>query len=128
LSILAMTLLVGSAGCAKKAEPPEETESSAQAADSLEREAYVESAKARLADFDARLDSLKTKMNTADRKARVVIAADIDQLEVERRKADIQLQQLQTATAMTWEKFRQDFATGLDSLDAKFDRARARMH
>jgi len=126
LSMLAMVLLL--AGCAKKAEPPEESENATQAADSTEREAYVESARARLAAFDARLDSLKSQVTTADRKARVILNAEIDQLGVERRKADIQLQQLQTSSAMTWEKFRQDLATALDTLDAKFDRARAHMH
>jgi hypothetical protein len=119
LSILFVALLV-LPSCSKK--------SASEAGESPEHSEFVQTAEQRLAALDAHIDTLKVQMSIASDQAKAGAQEDIDQLGVERDKAKAKLIELRAASADTWEQAKQDLATSLDSLDAKFDRARARMH
>ena len=119
LSMVFVVLLV-LPGCAKKAED--------EKAESSEHDAFVQSAEQKLADIDAQIDTLKVHVSLAGDKAKVEMQQEIDQLGVERQNAQTKLDELRAASEETWEKTKVGFAESLDSLDAKFDRARARLH
>jgi hypothetical protein len=122
--LIAIALLTALPSCAKKAD----NGSTASSDEAAEHSQFTQSAEAKLADFDARMDTLKSHVAVANERARSEMKEDVDSLQVERQKAQMKLDALRSASADAWENAKQDFATALDSLDAKFDRARAKLH
>jgi type IV pilus biogenesis protein CpaD/CtpE len=122
LMVLILPLLVG---CAKK---DEGTGNANQASETSEHDAYVQETQHKLADLDARIDTLKSHLAGADAKAKKEMKQDLDELGVEREKARTRLEALRTATATGWDSLKASVGEALDSLDAKYDRARARLH
>ncbi|HTM58113.1 MAG TPA: hypothetical protein VL123_06835 [Candidatus Udaeobacter sp.] len=122
--LIAIALLASLVSCTKKADNGS-TESSDQAA---ERSQFVLSAEQKLADVDAGIDTLKAHVTVAGKKAQVEMKQDVDSLDIERQKVQMKLDAVKSASMDAWRNARDEFATALDSLDAKFDRARARLH
>ena len=120
--VLMLTLL---AGCAKK---NESAENANHPSEMSEHDAYVQETQRRLTDLDARIDTLKTHLAVASGKAKKQLETDIEVLGVERQKAQVKLEELRAASATAWDSLKDGVATALDSLDAKFDRARASIH
>ena len=122
--LIAIILLMSLFSCARKADNGS-IRSSEQAA---ERSQFVQGAEQKLADVDAGIDTLKSHVTLAGKKAQVEMKDEVDSLDASRQKVQIKLDALKSASMDAWQSSRDEFATALDSLDAKFDRARARLH
>src|SRR5437867_1721137 len=109
--LLAMLLLPG---CAEKR--PENSESA-------EHAEYERTVNQKLAEIDARIDTLKAHTATASDKAKAEAREDMAALEVQRKRAQVKLDELHTAGAEYWDRSRAALVAQLDTLDQKFDRA-----
>jgi len=120
---LAMGLLAALVltGCAKESAEKE-------AAEHADHSAYTQTAEARLAAMDAKIDSLKAYGETAADSTKAAIHQDVEALQMQRDQMKQRLDELGQATEDKWEETKAATVTGLDSLDAAWDRARARMH
>ena len=95
---------------------------------SAEHSAFRQTMDARLASLDAQIDSLKVQSDMAGDTLKARIEEDIEGLKKQRDRAKDKLDDLGSATADKWDDAKSGAVSALDSLDASFDRARARMH
>ena len=112
-------------GCGSRQET-EQTEQTATVS-SPERTEYEGTAERRLSELGARIDSLKTELDTASAETKAAIQTEIDELEVKRQDAGRKLNELRSASADQWENVKQQMASMLDDLDQSFDRMRAKL-
>ena len=94
---------------------------------SADNAAYEKSIEQKLADYDARIDSLKVRVDAAGDSAKTEAREDMAALEVEREKAKAKLEELRTSGAEYWDRTKLALVAELDTLDQKFDRAREHM-
>ncbi len=95
---------------------------------SPEHTAYTQTLNARLASLDAQMDSLKAQGEMAGDTLKDRIHEDLEKLKEQRERAKEKLGELGSASADKWDDAKSGAVSALDSLDASFDRARARMH
>lgn len=95
---------------------------------SSEHAMFAQTMEARLANFDAQIDSLKVQSDMAGDTLKARIEQDIEGLKQQRDRAKDKLSELGSATADKWDDAKSGAVSALDSLDASFDRTRARMH
>jgi len=91
------------------------------------RDEYAGAAERRLAAIGARIDSLKTEIDSSSSKAKVELQQEVARLEVERQEATVKLQTLKTAAGQRWNELKLDLANLLDDMDRGFDRARTKL-
>lgn len=95
---------------------------------SAEQTAFTQTMEARFATLDAQLDSLKSQGEMAGDSLKDRIHEDLETIKEQRDRAKDKLGELGSATADQWDAAKSGAVSALDSLDASFDRARARMH
>ena len=93
----------------------------------IEHDEYTRTVETRLAALDAETDSLKSRVQVANDSVKVHVGEALDQLKQQREKTKLKLDELRAAAADKWDDTKQGLAVELDSLDAKFDRARQRL-
>ena len=120
---LLVSLLLFS-GCGNRTETSEQTTSN----ETEQHSEFERSMELKLAEIDAQIDTLKVHTEVAGAKAKAEMQEDLAGLEMQREKVKAKLAELRTSTVETWDQTRLALVSELDTLDAKFDRAREKMH
>jgi chromosome segregation ATPase len=110
---MAGVLLVAGCGSSDPGEP---------AADSGERETYIEQVEARLEEFDREVDALEADLAEATAEVRESLDEELEALEETRREAAEELRQLQSGAEEQWQELRSDLDVVIDELDRAYRR------
>jgi uncharacterized coiled-coil DUF342 family protein len=74
-----------------------------------EREQYIEKAKARIDQWNAEIDKMKAKVDEAQADTKINYQKQIDQMQVQRDKAEARLKELRKTSDDAWHDMRSGF-------------------
>ncbi|WP_273524577.1 hypothetical protein [Rhodosalinus sediminis] len=91
-----------------------------------DRDKYVEEAKAQLDRWNAQIEELQQKMQSAEAQARKDYENQLEELRAQRDAAQKQLDKMREASDAAWDDMKAGFDRAWDQIASAFDTARAR--
>ena len=89
----------------------------------MDRDAYIEKAKATLDKWNAEIDKMEARTREAQADAKLTFEAQLKEMRDQRDKAEEQLKDAREASEKAWDEMSKSFAEGLETINEGFKRA-----